>query len=75
MNGTEKWDNVAAEMWAEVDPEAIRFTTLFDEIVFIDGEITYRAHTPDHRGPLHALYVEIGRRFSDLHVVPLETSD
>ncbi len=70
----QKWEKVPAEMWAEVDPDAIRFTTLFDEIVFVNGQIAYRAHTPDHSGPLRQLFLEMCQRFSHLPFAAPEAS-
>ncbi len=55
-----------ARVQFEVTPDEIHFTTLFDEIVFTtdDESVSYRAHTVDRRGPLHALC----RRFRHLHM-------
>lgn len=66
----QQWDRVTTEMWAEVDPDEIRFTTLYDEIVFEEGHISYRSHTADHSGPLHDLFEEMCHRFGDLHLDP-----
>ncbi len=70
-----KWDKLIAELWVNVTPEEVQFTTLFDEIAFTDQGITYRSHTLDHSGPLAKLYDELYRRYDRLSLMPREASD
>jgi hypothetical protein len=71
----EKWDKVSAEMWVDLTPDEIRFSSLFDEIVFSKQGITYRSHTRDNAGPLRDLFAEMRQRFGQLRVLPPEVAN